>query len=206
MAKRSFDIVIVSIGILVLWPLLLVIALVVRLDSPGSALFRQTRVGRHGREFQLLKFRTMFSDPVVQGPLLTVTGDPRITRFGAFLRSSKLDELPQLFNVLRGEMSLVGPRPEVPRFVAMYPTDVRDLVLSVRPGITDDASIEFRHESELLAKVEDPEALYVTEILPRKLKYYTDYAREHTLWKDVRTIWRTGRCVLHCTPDDLRAS
>lgn len=196
MAKRLFDVVVALISLALLAPLMLLIAVAVRLDSPGPALFRQVRVGRHGREFRLLKFRSMVSDPAARGPLVTAAGDLRITRVGAVLRSSKLDELPQLLNVLRGEMSLVGPRPEVPRYVAAYPRGTRELVLSVRPGITDEASIEFRDESELLAAAPDPEARYIGEILPRKLEIYSRYAREHSFFGDLRIIWRTALRVL----------
>jgi lipopolysaccharide/colanic/teichoic acid biosynthesis glycosyltransferase len=196
MSKRLLDLAAASTGLLLLWPLLVIIALAVKLDSPGPALFRQVRVGLGGREFWLLKFRSMVADPASAGALVTASGDPRITRVGGWLRATKLDELPQLFNVLRGEMSLVGPRPEVPRYVAMYPADLRSLVLSVRPGITDEASIEFRDESALLAGLTDPEAFYVARILPRKLELYARYARDHTLSGDLRILWRTALRVV----------
>jgi lipopolysaccharide/colanic/teichoic acid biosynthesis glycosyltransferase len=196
MAKRAFDLVASASGLLLLWPMMVVIALAVRLDSPGPALYRQVRVGRAGREFELLKFRSMVSGRSAKGPLVTASGDARITRVGRWLRSSKLDELPQLINVLRGDMSLVGPRPEVPRYVAMYPRHLRNVVLSVRPGITDEASIEFRDEGDILGAAADPEATYVRQILPRKLEIYERYVRDHSLAGDLRILWRTFVRVL----------
>jgi len=189
MAKRLFDVVAAAIALVLLSPLMLVILVAIRIDSPGPALFRQVRVARGGRPFEMLKFRSMRAD--AGGALITTARDSRITRVGAFARRSKLDELPQLFNVLKGDMSLVGPRPEVPRYVALYPPELRDLVLSVRPGITDEASIEFRNESELLGAAQDPEYCYITEILPRKLELYAEYARHHSLAGDLRIIART---------------
>lgn len=196
MAKRAFDLVASAVGLLLLWPLMALIAVAVRLDSPGPAIFRQVRVGRGGREFELLKFRSMAANRAAGGPLVTASGDARITRVGSWLRSSKLDELPQLINVLRGDMSLVGPRPEVPRYVAMYPGHLREVVLSVRPGITDEASIEFRDEGEILKAAADPEATYVGQILPRKLEMYERYVRHHSVAGDLRIIWRTFVRVL----------
>lgn len=196
MIKRAFDLATAAVSLVLLAPLMLLIALAVRLDSPGPALFGQVRVGRNGRQFRLLKFRSMRATSSPGGPLLTAANDTRITRIGALLRTSKLDELPQLINVLLGDMSIVGPRPEVPRYVAMYPPRVRELVLSVRPGITDEASIAFRDESELLAKARDPEAIYIGEILPRKLDAYCAYARRHSILGDIKIIWRTLLRVL----------
>jgi len=195
MGKRGFDMVGSALGLLLLLPVLLACALAVRLDSRGPVLFRQERIGRYGRPFTMLKFRTMVDDPQGNGLLITATGDPRITAPGRWLRRAKLDELPQLFNVLRGEMSLVGPRPEVARYVALYPDAVRDLVLSVRPGITDEASIIFRNESELLAGAADPDAYYVTELLPRKLEIHARYARHRSLAGDCRILARTLRAL-----------
>lgn len=196
MAKRLFDVVASLAGLALLWPVLLLIAVVVRLDSPGPALFRQERVGRFGRPFWLLKFRSMAATPMASGPLLTAGRDPRITRAGHWLRATKLDELPQLVNVLKGDMSLVGPRPEVAKYVALYPDDVRDVILSVRPGITDEAAIRFRNESELLGAAADPERYYIEEILPGKLALYVDYARRATLRGDVGLILRTLAALL----------
>ena len=196
MAKRLFDIAFALLALLLLGPLLLALALWVRLDSPGPVFFRQQRVGRGGRPFCICKFRTMRPDAESTGPQITVGHDARITRAGAWLRRSKVDELPQFLNVLYGDMSVVGPRPEVPRYVAQYPADVRQAVLSVRPGITDLASIEFRDESALLARSQDPERTYVEQILPAKLRHAQQYVRTHSLWLDLRIIARTVLAVL----------
>ena len=189
--KRLFDLTMAGMGLLVLAPLLVVIALAIAATSRGPVLFRQQRVGLHGRPFEILKFRTMAHAPDANGALITVAGDRRITGVGRALRASKLDELPQLFNVFRGEMSLVGPRPEVPRYVALYPPDVARRVLSVRPGITDEASILFRNESEILATAGDAERAYVEELLPRKLDLYLRYAEHRSLAGDIGIILRT---------------
>lgn len=191
MAKRLFDLLLSGLGLLVLSPLLLAVAAWIKLDSPGPVMFRQERVGRFGRTFRIHKFRTMRVDAPSLGPQITVGADPRVTRSGRFLRASKLDELPQLWDVLRGAMSLVGPRPEVPRYVAMYPAALRELVLSVRPGITDPASLSFRDESELLARAADPEREYVDVVMPMKLRLAADYVRNASLAGDVRLILAT---------------
>jgi lipopolysaccharide/colanic/teichoic acid biosynthesis glycosyltransferase len=161
MLKRVFDIVFALCALLILAPVLVAVALWIKLDSRGSVLFRQERVGSQGRLFKIYKFRTMRMDSDGAGSQITVGADPRITRAGTFLRKYKLDELPQFVNVLAGDMSVVGPRPEVPRYVAMYPTDARQLILSVRPGITDLASVAYRDESALLAAAENPESFYI---------------------------------------------
>ena len=193
MAKRLFDLLLSSIGLLLLAPLLLLIALLIKLDSPGPVMFRQERVGRFGRPFHIHKFRTMQHDPAGQGLLITVGADRRITRVGAVLRQTKLDELPQLLDVWRGAMSLVGPRPEVPRYVAHYPQALRDKVLSVRPGITDIASIEYRDEGAVLARAADPERAYIHEVLPHKLALAAQYVERSSVWLDAwliaRTVW-----------------
>ena len=191
MPKRLFDLCCAAAGLVLLVPVLAAVALWVVWDSPGPAFFRQQRVGRAGRLFHIVKFRTMHPRAETAGPPLTVGADGRITRAGHWLRRTKIAELPQLFNVLLGHMSLVGPRPEVPRYVALYPDDLRTLVLSVRPGITDRASIEFRDESTLLGQSSDPERTYVEQILPIKLRYGADYARSHTLRGDLEIILRT---------------
>lgn len=196
MVKRLFDIAFAALALLLLCPLLLAVALWVRLDSPGPVFFRQQRVGRGGRLFAIYKFRTMHTGAEAMGPQITVGEDARITRAGAWLRRSKVDELPQFLNVLRGDMSVVGPRPEVPRYVAQYPADVRQAVLSLRPGITDLASIEFRDESALLARSQDPERTYVEQILPAKLRHAQQYVRTRSLWLDLRIIARTALAVL----------
>lgn len=191
MAKRLFDIVGAAVGLLLLAPLLAVVALAIRLDSPGPVFFRQERVGRHGVPFRIHKFRTMRAGAA--GLAITVGADPRITRVGAFLRRTRIDELPQFIDVLQGTMSLVGPRPEVPRYVAFYPPALKARALAVRPGITDPSSLEFIDEAEILARAADPEREYIEVILPRKLQRAADYAERATLASDVAVLWRTLR-------------
>ena len=190
MARRAFDFAAAAVGVLLLWPVFALIALAIAATSRGPVLFMQERVGRHGAPFRIMKFRTMRPDAERLGGPLTVAGDTRITRVGAFLRATKLDELPQLLNVLRGDMAIVGPRPEVPRYVAMYDREQRR-VLEVRPGITDPASIHYRDESTLLAAAEDPEATYVREVMPHKLALNLAYMERRTLWSDVGVIFAT---------------
>lgn len=192
--KRVFDVVVAAMGLLVSAPLLLVIAATVRLSSPGPALFRQIRVGLGGAEFEILKFRSMRTG--ASGISVTAGDDPRITRVGRWLRSTKLDELPQLINVLRGDMSLVGPRPEVPRYVALWPKEVRTRVLSVRPGITDPASIAFRREEEVLAAAIEPERAYIEEVMPQKLALYMDYVGSRSFLGDLRILLGTARATV----------
>ena len=191
MAKRAFDLVFSAAVLLLLSPLLLAVAVWIRLDSRGPVFFRQLRVGRHGREFRILKFRTMHVDAPSRGPQITVGRDPRITRSGHLLRKYKVDEFPQFINVLVGDMSVVGPRPEVPRYVAMYPPATRELVLSVRPGITDLASIEYRDENDLLGRSADPERTYVEQVMPAKLAFCERYVRERSFAGDLGIIGRT---------------
>lgn len=188
--KRLFDILTASIGLILLSPVLLITALLVKLTSPGPILFRQTRVGQSFRPFQILKFRTMTPDAEHRGGQLTAGRDPRITTIGHFLRRTKLDELPQLINVLRGEMSFVGPRPEVPRYVEHYRDDYTRL-LTVRPGITDLASLRYRHESELLGQAVDPEAMYLHQILPDKIALGKEYLQKQSLLMDLSLMIRT---------------
>jgi lipopolysaccharide/colanic/teichoic acid biosynthesis glycosyltransferase len=196
MAKRLFDLGFAALGLLLLAPVFVFIALWIKLDSHGPVFFRQQRVGRFGVPFRIHKFRTMTRDAAVSGgPLITVGADARITRAGAYLRRSKLDELPQLIDVLRGAMSFVGPRPEVPRYVATYPSELRDKVLSVRPGITDLASIQFRDESALLARAADPEREYTEVVLPAKLRLAAQYVDQATLATDLRLIGRTLKAL-----------
>ncbi|WP_130482330.1 sugar transferase [Sphaerotilus mobilis] len=196
MVKRAFDLSVASIALLLLSPLLLGVAIAVRLDSPGPVFYRQQRVGRGGRIFRIHKFRTMAHAPQGGGPLLTVGEDRRITRIGRFLRHSKWDELAQLIDVWRGDMSIVGPRPEVPRYVAHYPEALRTQVLSVKPGITDDCSLDFRDESDWLARSADPERTYVDEILPIKLALQARYVADASLLTDVRIVARTAAVLL----------
>jgi lipopolysaccharide/colanic/teichoic acid biosynthesis glycosyltransferase len=193
-AKRAFDVVVSGAALLVIWPLLVIIAVAVRLDSNGPALFRQERVGLHGRTFRIHKFRSLRTG--APGVLISPTGDSRTTRIGSVLRRTKLDELPQLLDVFAGSMSLVGPRPEVPRYVAMWPEVVRPLILSVRPGITDPASIVLRNEADELAAAEDSEAHYVTSLLPRKTAIYADYVQTRNFRGDLAIIARTLHTVV----------
>ncbi len=195
MLKRLVDVVASAAGLLLLAPLFALIALAIKLESPGPVFFRQERVGRHGRPFRIFKFRTMTVAPPTGGVPLTVAGDRRITRVGAILRRTKLDELAQLIDVLRGTMSLVGPRPEVPRYVAHYPPEWRERLLSVRPGITDFASVRYRDENDLLAQADDPEREYVEVILPTKLRYALHYVDRPSLANDLRVIGLTLRTV-----------
>jgi lipopolysaccharide/colanic/teichoic acid biosynthesis glycosyltransferase len=188
MLKRVFDIVVSGVALLVLLPLMLVVAILVWIDSPGTCLFRQTRVGKSFRQFQLLKFRSMTHDNY--GTQITCGDDTRITRVGAILRDSKLDELPQLWNVFRGDMSIVGPRPEVPSFVELFRMDYEE-ILCVRPGITDPASIQYRSEAEMLGCTPDPTNYYTAVILPDKIKISKAYAYSATFWKDIYIIFQT---------------
>lgn len=195
MIKRLFDLLAAGAGLLILWPVLLVIAVLIKLDSPGPVFFRQVRVGRHGEPFRLFKFRTMTVAGEGQGPEITIGEDARITRIGSVLRRYKLDELPQLIDVVRGTMSLVGPRPEVPRYVDQYPPDQRVHVLSVRPGITDFASLKYRNESDLLAQAADAEREYVEVIMPEKLRVAGNYIAHASLRSDLRLLGLTVRTV-----------
>jgi lipopolysaccharide/colanic/teichoic acid biosynthesis glycosyltransferase len=191
MAKRLFDVLAAALGLLLLALPGLLVALAIKLDSPGPVFFRQERVGRFGRLFRIHKFRTMRVDAERTGSPLTLAADARITRVGALLRARRVDELPQLIDVLAGHMSLVGPRPEVPRYVALYPASLRDQVLAVRPGITDPASLSFRNEASQLAAAIDPEREYIDVIMPRKLALAADYATRANLWTDLGLIARS---------------
>lgn len=199
MLKRMIDLTASAAILCVTLPFLIAAALAVRLNSPGPILFRQRRVGRHGEIFDILKFRTM---RVAQDTTnaITIGRDPRITPVGHFLRQSKIDELPQLVNVLRGEMSLVGPRPEVPHYVELYPAELRSRILSVRPGITDRASIKYRNEAELLAQQADPDNYYKSIIMPDKLRMAAQYADRVSIVEDVRVILDTLKAVIRPQP------
>jgi len=187
-AKRAFDLAASTVALLLLAPLFVVVALLVRLTSPGPAFFRQERLGRGGRPFRIWKFRSMTAS--ASGRAITAAGDARVTRLGRLLRRTKLDELPQLLNVWLGDMSLVGPRPEVPRYLPFYGPEDR-LVLAVRPGITDPASLHFRDEEELLGRFADPERAYTEAILPYKLSLSRDYVSSQSLGGDVGLILKT---------------
>ena len=194
-AKRVMDIAISAAALCVLWPVFLLIALAIVIDDPGPVFYRQVRVGRGGRPFRIFKFRTMVVDADKKGLSITVGRDSRITRVGAFLRKTKLDELAQLLNVLCGQMSFVGPRPEVPRYVELY-TPYQRQVLLVRPGITDYASIAYRNENDLLAGADDPERMYIETIMPDKIELNMRYLREISPLADVRLILKTIIAVI----------
>jgi lipopolysaccharide/colanic/teichoic acid biosynthesis glycosyltransferase len=193
MLKRGFDVLVSLALLLLLAPLLLALALWIKLDSPGPVLFRQTRVGRGGVAFDIHKFRTMQHGAA--GLPLTVGADPRITRAGAWLRQTRLDELPQLLDVLAGSMSLVGPRPEVPRYVVHYPAALRERLLAQRPGLTDPAALHYIDEARVLAAAPDPERAYIEQVLPAKLALSAAYAERATLASDIGVLWRTA-CAL----------
>jgi lipopolysaccharide/colanic/teichoic acid biosynthesis glycosyltransferase len=189
--KRILDVAGSAIGLILLSPVLAVVAAIIKLDSPGPIFFRQERVGQDGCSFRIFKFRSMVIGAARAGTALTVHADARITRAGMFLRRSKLDELPQLFNVLAGDMSVVGPRPEVPEFMKFYTPTQRAIILSMKPGITDYAAILFRDESSLLDGRRDPIEVYRREIMPAKFAYYERYSREIGVLNDLRIILAT---------------
>lgn len=191
MIKRLFDLVTSSIGLILLAPVMAVIAVLVKRDSPGPALFKQERIGRGGKPFTLLKFRSMTVAPAAAGPLVTAATDTRITRVGAKLRATKLDELPQLINVVCGDMSIVGPRPEVREYVNLWADEDRQVILSVLPGITDPATLQLRREEEILAAQPDPEQYYRQVLLPEKTRLYCDYVHTQSLGRDLGLILRT---------------
>jgi lipopolysaccharide/colanic/teichoic acid biosynthesis glycosyltransferase len=189
--KRVFDIICALCGLIILSPVLLLIIVLIKLTSTGPVFFRQTRVGQYERLFQIHKFRTMIVNAEASGLKITVGRDPRITSIGHFLRKTKLDELPQLIDVLMGTMSLVGPRPEVPEYVQYYTNEIKAIVLSVRPGITDWASIKMIDENDILARASDPQQAYIQQILPEKLAYAVRYVQTRSLKLDVYLILLT---------------
>jgi lipopolysaccharide/colanic/teichoic acid biosynthesis glycosyltransferase len=190
MAKTSLDLFVSIIGLIVLAPFFILIGLLIKIDSRGSVFYKQERVGLNGKLFKLFKFRTMRVDADKAGAITIGERDPRITSIGFYLRKYKLDELPQLINVLVRDMSLVGPRPELKKFVDLY-EGVQRKVITVRPGITDYASIKFRNENELLAGKEDPIQYYISEIMPVKLKLNLKYINDQSFWLDVKIIFKT---------------
>lgn len=193
--KRLFDIILSSLGLLILSPIFAIVAIWIKLDSKGPIFYRQVRVGRYNQDFRIFKFRSMRvgSD---KGSLVTIGGrDPRITTSGYFIRKFKIDELPQLINVLIGDMSLVGPRPEVRHYVN-YWTPEQMHVLDVRPGITDPASIKFRNENELLEKAENPEKYYIEVIMQEKIRLYLEYVNQHNLFYDLKIIFQTFWAII----------
>ncbi len=194
LGKNLFDLVFGLLGLIILSPVLLLIAAVIKLTSPGPVFFLQERVGKDGKPFKIFKFRTMIPDAEKHGLKITVGKDHRVTGVGEFLRKYKLDELPQIINIVRGEMSFVGPRPEVPRYVAHY-SEAERRVLSVRPGVTDLASIKYRKEHELLGESSDPEKTYIEEIMPEKLRINLEYVENAAFHNDVKLLWQTVKAV-----------
>ena len=192
--KRILDIIFSALALIMTFPFLGLIAVAVKLSSPGPVFFRQRRVGKRGVEFEILKFRSMCANAEASGSQITSAGDKRVTRVGSLLRRTKLDELPQFWNVLRGDMSLVGPRPEVPKYVALYNDEQRE-VLSVLPGLTDFATVAYRHEEELLGRQADPERFYVTQLMVHKLALNLKYVSELSLRVDIRLLYLTVRAV-----------
>ena len=188
---RAFDLISSSVGMVFLSPVFVFTAIALKTDSKGPVFYLQNRVGRNGLDFKLYKFRTMRTDADKFGFLTVGSDDPRITRVGAFLRKYKLDELPQLWNVLKGEMSLVGPRPEVRRYTDLYSPDQKKLIFSVRPGITDYASIEYSNENNLLSTVPDPEQYYVNELLPAKIRLNLVFIENPSFGNYLKIIFRT---------------
>jgi lipopolysaccharide/colanic/teichoic acid biosynthesis glycosyltransferase len=192
--RRLLDVTVAGALLLVLAPLLAFLTLLVRATSPGAALFRQTRIGRNGRPFVLLKLRTMRADAPRTGPAITSGADPRVTRLGVWLRRCKLDELPQLWNVLRGDMSLVGPRPELPHYVARY-TAAQRAVLRARPGLTDPASLAWADEAATLGRFAEPDRAYVERVVPSKITLSLAYLERRTVWSDLAIVMRTAAHV-----------
>ena len=193
--KRLFDIIASACGLLVLSPVFLIMAIWIKQDSNGPVFYRQVRVGRHNKDFRIFKFRSMRVG-ADKGGLVTIGGrDPRITRSGYFIRKYKLDEFPQLINVFLGEMSVVGPRPEVRHYVN-YWTPEQMRILDVRPGITDPASIKFRNENELMEKAEDPEDYYINVIMQEKIKLYLEYIQNASCWSDIKLIFKTFKVII----------
>jgi lipopolysaccharide/colanic/teichoic acid biosynthesis glycosyltransferase len=188
--KRIFDLFFTLIGLPFLLPFLAIIALMIKLEDGGPVFFIQRRIGYKGKPFYMWKFRTMVIDAEKKGSLITVGNDPRITRVGYFLRKYKLDEFPQLLNVLKGEMSLVGPRPEVEKYVVLYNSEQRK-VLDIIPGMTDPASIKYVNENEILAQADDPEKTYIEKVMPEKIKLNLEYAEKATCWSDFLIIIKT---------------
>ncbi len=190
MIKRSFDVGVAAIGLIVLSPLMLILPVLIKCDSRGPVFFKQKRIGKDFRAFLIYKFRTMKENSELSGPMITIGQDPRITRIGRFLRKTKLDELPQLINVLKGEMSLVGPRPELPRFVELFRREYAE-ILTVRPGITDLASLKYQDEAKLMGQYPNPEEEYLRSILPDKIRLAREYIARSSIVFDLSLILRT---------------
>ena len=205
MIKRLFDFIASLMGIFLLSPFLMLISVWIKLDSEGPIFFRQVRVGLNGMSFKIHKFRTMKESSENQGRL-TIGNDDRITQSGQFLRKFKFDELPQLIDVFIGKMSLVGPRPEVQEFIDIYPVDVKNKILSIKPGITDMASIEMANENDILGKYKNPKQAYIDIILPIKQKHYLNYVDNHSMWIDIKIIFLTLKRIIVRQPDDSKNS
>lgn len=193
--KRAFDFLLSLIGIIVLSPVFVIIIILTKVTSKGPAFYKQVRIGRNNKEFKLYKFRSMYVDAASKGLLTIGSRDSRITGFGYYLRKYKLDELPQLINVLIGDMSLVGPRPEVKKYVDMY-NEQQLGVLAVKPGITDWASIKFRNENEILSQYENPEEAYINNIMCQKLDLNLEYIKKRSIYLDVKIIWLTIKAII----------
>lgn len=195
MKKRLFDIFFSSLGVVILFPLFVFIAICVKIDSKGPIFYTQKRVGKNNKDFNMLKFRSMKIGSDKYGLITAGINDPRITASGHYIRKFKFDELPQLFNVIKGDMSLVGPRPEVRKYVDMYNAEQQQ-VLSVRPGITDIASIHFRNENQLFDGADAPDYLYINEIMPKKLDLNREYIRNRSFFKDIKIILLTFKAII----------
>ena len=193
--KRCFDVVVSALMLLVLAPVFLVLAIAIKLDSPGPVFYRQVRVTQYGREFRIFKFRSMVSDADKRGTLVTVSGDSRITRVGKFIRKCRLDELCQLIDIFRGTMTFVGTRPEVPKYVAAYTPEMLATLL-LPAGVTSEASILYKDEADLLDAAEDVDAVYIREVLPGKMKYNLDALKNFSFFSDIATMFRTVFAVL----------
>src|SRR5438309_6724571 len=195
--KRVFDAIISSLGLLLLGPVFLIVALMIKLDSRGPVFFKQARIGREFRSFFIYKFRTMIADAASRGGTLTVGSDPRITRVGAVLRTTKIDEIPQLINIFKGDMSFVGPRPEVLEFVELFRSDYEE-ILRVRPGLTDLASLKYRNEAMTLAQAEDPHEDYLKRVLPDKIRLAKEYIRRSSFLLDLGLIIKNLVSLFEC--------
>ena len=193
--KRLFDVLLTLLGGLLILPIILIISLIIKINSKGPLFYVQKRIGKNSKEFDLYKFRTMVVDADKKGLKITVGNDVRIIPVGVYLRKTKIDELPQLINVLKGDMSLVGPRPEVREFIEEYPLEIKDKILSIRPGITDMASIRMVDENDILGKYKDPRQAYIDIVLPIKQKHYLDYINNHNIWLDLKIIFLTFKKI-----------
>ena len=190
LVKRLFDIVVSALMLLVLSPVFLILAIAIKIDSPGPVFYRQVRVTQYGREFRIFKFRSMVSDADKRGSLVTVSGDSRITRVGKFIRKCRLDEVCQLIDVLRGTMTFVGTRPEVPKYVAAYTPEMLATLL-LPAGVTSEASIEYKNEAELLDAATDVDAVYIHDVLPGKMRYNLQSLKDFSFFSDIKTMFRT---------------